>query len=88
MRLAPQKDWTVSQPEQLATVLQTLEGIQKAFNSAQAGKTRVSLADLIVLDGCAGVEQASQDEKALPESFRYYLDIDLYDLGFRSFLYA
>ncbi|ACN13757.1 hypothetical protein HRM2_06430 [Desulforapulum autotrophicum HRM2] len=43
---------------------------------------------MIVLDGCAGVEQASQDEKALPESFRYYLDIDLYDLGFRSFLYA
>ena len=61
IRLAPQKDWEVNQPEQLATVLQTLEGIQKAFNSAQSGKKRVSLADLIVLGGCAGVEQAARN---------------------------
>ncbi len=61
IRLAPQKDWEVNQPEQLATVLQTLEEIQKAFNSAQSGKKRVSLADLIVLGGCAGVEQAAKN---------------------------
>jgi len=58
IRLAPQKDWEVNQPEQLKTVLQTLEGIQKEFNSAQSGGKKVSLADLIVLGGCAGVEQA------------------------------
>ncbi len=61
IRLAPQKDWEVNQPEQLATVLQTLEGIQQEFNSAQSGGKRVSLADLIVLGGCAGVEQASKN---------------------------
>jgi catalase-peroxidase len=61
IRLAPQKDWEVNQPAQLKTVLQTLEGIQKAFNSAQSGKKRVSLADLIVLGGCAGVEQAAKN---------------------------
>ncbi len=61
IRLAPQKDWEVNQPAQLATVLQTLEGIQKAFNSAQSGGKRVSLADLIVLGGCAGVEQAAKN---------------------------
>jgi catalase-peroxidase len=58
IRLAPQKDWEVNQPGQLATVLQTLEGIQKAFNDAQSGGKVVSLADVIVLGGCAGVEQA------------------------------
>jgi len=58
IRLSPQKDWEVNQPAQLKTVLQTLEGIQKAFNSAQSGGKKVSLADLIVLGGCAGVEQA------------------------------
>ncbi len=58
IRLAPQKDWEVNQPLQLEKVLQTLEGIQKEFNSAQSG-TKVSLADLIVLGGCAGVEQAA-----------------------------
>jgi catalase-peroxidase len=58
IRLAPQKDWEVNQPDQLKTVLQTLEGIQKEFNSAQSGGKMVSLADLIVLGGCAGVEQA------------------------------
>ncbi len=61
IRLAPQKDWEVNQPDQLKTVLQTLEGIQKEFNSAQSGGKRVSLADLIVLGGCAGVEQAAKN---------------------------
>jgi catalase-peroxidase len=61
IRLAPQKDWEVNQPAQLETVLQTLEGIQKAFNSAQSGGKMVSLADLIVLGGCAGVEQAAKN---------------------------
>lgn len=60
IRLAPQKDWTVNQPEQLKAVLQTLEEIQRAFNS-KSGKKRVSLADLIVLGGCAGVEQAAKN---------------------------
>ena len=61
IRLAPQKDWEVNQPAQLKTMLQTLEGIQKAFNSAQSVGKRVSLADLIVLGGCAGVEQAAKN---------------------------
>jgi catalase-peroxidase len=60
IRLAPQKDWEVNQPEQLETVLQKLEEIQKEFNSAQSGGKKVSLADLIVLGGCAGVEQAAK----------------------------
>jgi catalase-peroxidase len=59
--LAPQKDWEVNQPAQLSKVLQILEGIQKEFNSAQSGGKKVSLADLIVLGGCAGVEQAAKD---------------------------
>jgi len=61
IRLAPQKDWEVNQPAQLKTVLQTLEGIQKEFNSAQSGGKKVSLADLIVLGGCSGVEQAAKN---------------------------
>jgi catalase-peroxidase len=61
IRLAPQKDWEVNQPAQLKSVLQTLEGIQKEFNSAQSGGKMVSLADLIVLGGCAGVEQAAKN---------------------------
>jgi catalase-peroxidase len=61
IRLAPQKDWEVNQPTQLKTVLQTLEEIQKEFNSAQSGGKRVSLADLIALGGCAGVEQAAKN---------------------------
>ena len=60
IRLAPQKDWEVNQPAQLAKTLQVLEGIQNRFNSAQTGGKRVSLADLIVLGGCAGVEQAAK----------------------------
>ena len=59
IRLAPQKDWAVNQPEQLAQVLTTLESIQSAFNAAQTGGKRVSLADLIVLGGGAAVEQAA-----------------------------
>ncbi|HET6460146.1 MAG TPA: catalase/peroxidase HPI [Syntrophales bacterium] len=61
IRLAPQKDWEVNQPAQLANVLKTLESIQSAFNSAQTGGKKVSLADLIVLAGCAGVEQAAKN---------------------------
>jgi catalase-peroxidase len=61
IRLAPQKDWDVNQPTQLAKVLKTLEGIQSEFNKAQSGGKKVSLADLIVLAGCAGVEQAAKN---------------------------
>jgi len=61
IRLAPQKDWIVNQPAQLKTVLQTLEGIKKEFNSAQSGGKMVTLADLIVLGGCAGVEQSAKN---------------------------
>ena len=60
IRLAPQKDWDVNQPVQLAKALKTLEGIQSEFNRAQSGGKKVSLADLIVLAGCAGVEQAAK----------------------------
>jgi len=61
IRLAPQKDWEVNQPAHLAKVLDTLTGIQSEFNSAQSGGKKVSLADLIVLAGCAGVEQAAKN---------------------------
>ncbi len=61
IRLAPQKDWEVNQPAQLNTVLQVLERIQKEFNSSQSNGKMVSLADLIVLGGCAGVEQAAKN---------------------------
>jgi len=61
IRLAPQKVWDVNQPGQLARVLTTLEGIQSKFNGAQSGGKKVSLADLIVLGGCAGVEQAAKN---------------------------
>jgi catalase-peroxidase len=61
IRLAPQKDWEVNQPAQLTKVLKTLEGIQGEFNKAQTGGKKVSLADLIVLAGCAGVEQAAKN---------------------------
>jgi len=61
IRLAPQKDWDVNQPARLAKVLDVLEGIRSAFNGAQTDGTRVSLADLIVLAGCAGVEQAARN---------------------------
>ncbi|MBY3235348.1 catalase/peroxidase HPI [Rhizobium laguerreae] len=61
IRLAPQKDWEVNQPAQLAKVIGVLEGIQKDFNAAQAGAKKISLADLIVLGGAAGVEKAAAD---------------------------
>lgn len=61
IRLAPQKGWEVNQPEQLDRVLQTLEGIRNAFNGAQGGNKKVSLADIIVLAGCAAVEKAAKD---------------------------
>ncbi len=61
IRLAPQKDWEVNNPAQLATVLRTLERIQTEFNSAQTGGTKVSLADVVVLGGCAAVEAAAKN---------------------------
>ena len=61
IRLAPQKDWEVNQPAQLGAVLGVLEGIQRGFNSAQSGGKKVSLADVIVLGGCAGVELAAKN---------------------------
>ena len=61
IRLAPQKDWEVNNPAELASVLQTLEEIQQDFNSSQSGGKKVSLADLIVLGGCAAVEQAAKN---------------------------
>jgi catalase-peroxidase len=60
IRLAPQKDWEVNQPQQLGKVLKTLGGIQKKFNKSVSGNKKVSLADLIVLAGCAGVEKAAK----------------------------
>jgi len=60
IRLAPQKNWEVNQPTELVKALQKLEAIQKDFNSAQSGGKRVSLADLIVLGGCAAVEAAAK----------------------------
>src|SRR5439155_9194407 len=61
IRLAPQKDWQVNDPAKLARVLQTLEQIQQGFNRSQSGGKKVSLADLIVLGGCAAVEQAAKN---------------------------
>ncbi len=61
VRLAPQKDWEVNQPAQLATVLKTLKGIQNEFNASATGGKKISLADLIVLGGCAAIEKATKD---------------------------
>ena len=61
IRLAPQKDWDVNQPKQLAAAIQKLEAIQKEFNAPQSGGKKVSLADLIVLGGCAAIEKAAKD---------------------------
>lgn len=61
IRLAPQKDWEVNQPDELAKVLSALEGVQLDFNAAQSGGKMVSLADLIVLGGCAAIEKAAKD---------------------------
>jgi catalase-peroxidase len=60
IRLAPQRDWEVNDPSELAKVLQTLEGVQQDFNSSASGGKKVSLADVIVLGGCAAVEQAAK----------------------------
>ncbi|MGP0878501.1 catalase/peroxidase HPI [Serratia sp. CY71090] len=101
IRLAPQKDWAVNQPAQLAATLATLEGIQRAFNDAQTGGKRVSLADLIVLAGAAGVEQAAKNA-GLPltvpfasgrmDASQEQTDVDSFEAmepladGFRNFL--
>ncbi len=61
LRLAPQKDWEVNNPAHLAIVLEKYEGIQKAFNNVKSGNKKVSIADLIVLGGCAGIEKAAKD---------------------------
>ena len=61
LRLAPQKDWEINQPDRLASVLPKLEAIQQAFNAAQVGGKKVSLADLIVIGGSAGIEQAAKN---------------------------
>ena len=61
IRLTPQKDWEVNQPEELEKVLQVLEDVQQEFNKAQSGNKKVSMADLIVLGGCAAIEQAARD---------------------------
>ena len=101
IRLAPQKDWEVNQPTQLAAVLATLEGIQQAFNAAQSGGKRVSLADLIVLGGCAAVEQAAKKaghDVSVPftpgrtDASQAQTDVDSFDVlepkadGFRNYL--
>ncbi len=101
VRLAPQKFWAVNQPVQLAKVLETLEGIQGAFNNTQPGGKKVSLADLIVLAGCAGVEQAAKNaghEVAVPftpgrrDASQEQTDVDAFAVlepiadGFRNYL--
>ncbi len=101
--LAPQKDWTVNQPAQLQTVLQTLEGIQKAFNTTQPDGKRVSLADLIVLGGCVGIEQAARSaghDVAVPftpgrtDATQEQTDVESFSVlepvadGFRNYLKA
>jgi catalase-peroxidase len=63
IRLSPQKDWEINQPAQLKTVLQKLEAIQKEFNDSQKGDKKVSLADLIVLGGCAAIQKAAKDAR-------------------------
>jgi catalase-peroxidase len=104
LRLAPQKDWEVNQPVQLQAVLETLEGIQAEFNRAQpGGKKKVSLADLIVLGGCAAVEQAAREagyELAVPftpgrmDASQEQTDVESFAVlepaadGFRSYLKA
>ncbi|MEZ4681737.1 MAG: peroxidase family protein [Caldilineaceae bacterium] len=101
IRLAPQKDWEVNQPAQLASSLEILETIQQEFNDAQSGNKKVSLADLIVLGGCAAVEQAAKNAghnvsvpftpgrtDALPEQ----TDVEAFEVleptadGFRNYL--
>jgi catalase-peroxidase len=101
IRLAPQKDWEVNQPAQLARVLKILEGIQSEFNRAASGGKKVSLADLIVLAGCAGVERAAKNaghEVTVPftpgrtDASPEQTDVESFDVlepiadGFRNYL--
>jgi len=101
IRLQPQSGWEVNQPDQLARVLRTLEGIADSFNSAQTGGTRISLADLIVLAGGAGVEKAARDagrEVSVPftpgrtDASQEWTDVDSFAAleptadGFRNYL--
>jgi catalase-peroxidase len=101
IHLAPQKEWEVNQPTQLKTVLQTLKRIQNEFNGVQSGGKRVSLADLIVLCGCAGVEQAAKNagyEITVPfipgrtDAFQEQTDVESFAVlepvadGFRNYL--
>jgi catalase-peroxidase len=101
IRLTPQKDWEVNQPVQLAKVLATLAGIQQEFNSSQSGGKQVSLADLIVLGGCAAVEQAAKNaghEVTVPffpgrtDATAEQTDVDAFSVlepaadGFRNYL--
>jgi catalase-peroxidase len=103
IRLAPQKDWEVNQPAQLKKVLKDFEKIQKEFNSAQSGGKMVSLADLIVLGGCAGIEQAAKNaghDVTVPfkpgrtDASQEQTDIDSFSVlepvadGFRNYLKA
>jgi catalase-peroxidase len=103
IRLAPQKDWAANNPAELAQVLQTLEGIQQNFNGSQSGGKKVSLADLIVLGGCAAVEKAAKDagfELTVPfvpgrtDASQEQTDVDTFDVlepradGFRNYVEA
>ncbi len=101
IRLEPQRSWPVNEPDRLAPVLSALEGIQESFNASQAGAKKVSLADLIVLAGCAGVEQAARSaghEVTVPfapgrtDASQEQTDVDSFDAleptvdGFRNYL--
>jgi catalase-peroxidase len=101
VRLAPQKDWEVNNPAQLAKVLKTLEGIQKEFNGGQSGGKGVSIADLIVLGGCAGIEKAAKNagrDVTVPftpgrvDASQEQTDVDSFEVmepaadGFRNYL--
>jgi catalase-peroxidase len=103
IRLAPQKDWEVNNPAELSTVLHTLEQIQKDFNASQSGGKKVSLADLIVLGGCAAVEQAAKNaghDITVPfaagrtDASQEQTDVDSFAVlepradGFRNYLHA
>ncbi len=100
LRLTPQKDWQANQPAQLAKVMKTLEDVQQAFNDVQSGEKRISLADVIVLGGCAGVEQAANKagyDGQVPfspgrtDASQEQTDVDAFDVlepaadGFRNF---
>jgi catalase-peroxidase len=101
IRLEPQRDWEVNNPPELAKVLQTLEGVQQDFNSSQSGGKKVSLADLIVLGGCAAVEQAAKnagDDVTVPfapgrtDASQEETDVEAFEVlepdadGFRNYL--